>query len=670
MSLEDERLLKAETSERIENLLRKGCADMKKNLYFFQVNYSYGKSAHIPYTAGQLSAYALADKDVGESFTLSRIFFLREDPEKVMERIHEPAVAAFSSYIWNFNYNKTLARMIKEKYPECVIIFGGHHVSPGGGLLEECPYIDYLLHGEGEVIFRRLLRSLLSLERAEEIPGISMRTKEGIITNPEMISSECDFPSPYLLGYFDKIIKEHPEKEFMALIETSRGCPNSCAYCDWSNMKSKIRKFPLERIYGEIEWLARNKVYGLGSADSNFGMFSRDEEIADRIINSKNKCGFPVKFQTSYAKNSNETVFNIGMKFERAGMNKGITLSFQSMNDEVLENIGRKNISIDSFSQLMKMYNEAGIATYTELILGLPGETYESIADGIDRLLRLGQHNSIYIHNCEWLPCSIMGRPDYVERYKIKTSRIPLNQPHREPDEGDSIEEFSSVVTSTYSMDENEWMKMNLFSYTVQAFHHMGLLQFFALYFYNEGICSYRDFYEKFLNWCTENDNTVAGRAYKKVTAHLKDVLASKGTLSCSDERFGNVQWPFEEYIFLNTVCEIEVFYDEIKDFLLSFGCDGDAFEALFTFQKKMMKTPFGESFSFPEKYNFSEYFNLLLDIKEARLERSDKILEIKARPFESREMFAKIVAWYGRKDSNCTYIRQTGNSAVCEKTY
>ena len=84
-----------------------------------------------------------------------------------------------------------MLKRIKEKYPGCVIIFGGHHVAPGGGMLDECPYIDYLLHGEGEIIFRRLLRSIIGLEKAEEIPGISMRTPNGILTNPQMISDEC-----------------------------------------------------------------------------------------------------------------------------------------------------------------------------------------------------------------------------------------------------------------------------------------------------------------------------------------------------------------------------------------------------------------------------------------------------------------------------------------------
>lgn len=631
---------------------------MKKKLYFFQVNYPYGKSAHIPYTAGHLAAYAFDDKDVSDNYVLENIFFIRERIDLVLSKIEEPFMVAFSTYIWNCNYNKTVARLIKEKYPECIVVFGGHHVSPGGDMLEDCPYIDYLLHGEGEIIFRRLMCALIGLDRAEDIPGISMRTENGIITNPEMISEECNFPSPYLNGYFDKILKENPDTDFMALIETSRGCPNSCAYCDWSNMKSKIRKFPIERIYGEIEWVMKNKVYGLGSADSNFGMFKRDEDITDKIVEAKKKTGFPIGFQTSYAKNSSKTVFNIGMKLEKNGMNKGITLSFQSMNEEVLKNIGRQNISIDYYSELMRLYNEAGVATYTELILGLPGETYESLVDGIDKLLNLGQHNSIYIHNCEWLPCSIMGRKDYVDYYKIKTSHIPLNQPHREPDEADNIPEWSSVITSTYSMSNKDWKKMNMFSFVVQAYHHMGILQFFALYLYNEGICSYREFYTSLLECFLAKPQTVAGKTFKKIDEYLDAVLEEKGTLSCCDERFGKVQWPFEEYAYLCTIYEIDKFYDEISAFLKIFSIDEYVFAELMNFQKNMMKRPFENKTRFKTSYSFLDYFTDALNGKRQPLRRLEAVIEINARTFESWEDFAKRVAWYGRKDSNSTYIK------------
>ena len=632
---------------------------MKKNLYFFQVNYSYGKSAHLPYTAGHISAYAFADKDVAENYRLENIFFLREPIDSLLDKIENPSVAAFSTYIWNCNFNKEVARRIKEKYPECVVIFGGHHVAPGGDMLNDCPYIDYLLHGEGEIIFRRLLRSLIGLEKAEEIPGISLRTADGILTNPQMISDECDFPSPYLNGYFDKILAENPDTDFMALIETSRGCPNSCAYCDWSNMKSKIRKFPIERIYGEIEWLSERHVYGLGSADSNFGMFKRDEEITDKIVEAKKKHGYPVGFQTSYAKNSTRTVFNIGLKLEKARMNKGITLSFQSMSRETLKNIGRENISIEYYSELMDLYNKAGIATYTELIMGLPGETYESLVDGVDELLRLGQHNSIYFHNCEWLPCSIMGQKNYIEKYKIKTSHIPLHQPHRETEDANDIPEESSIVTSTYSMDENDWKKMNLFSAAVHSCHHMGLLQFFALYLYNEGLCSYKEFYSSLLDFALSHPDTVIGAVFEKIGQKLDMVLSETGTLCCTDERFGTVQWPFEEYAYLCMVYDYEKFYSEIDEFLSGFGIENETYIQLFGFQKAIIKKPFDETIHIEASCDFVDYFMKLLDGKKAELKKESICLDFETKPFDSWHMFARIVAWYGRKDSFSTYIKQ-----------
>ena len=633
---------------------------MKRKFYFFQVNYPYGKSAHLPYTAGQLSAYAFADKDVADGYSLENIFFLRESVDGVMAKISNPFLVAFSTYIWNCNFNKAVAKKIKEKYPECKIVFGGHHISPDGSMLDECPYIDYLLHGEGEIILRRLMRALIGLDSAENIPGITFRTPDGIVTNPQMISNECDFPSPYTNGYFDKILAENPDTEFMALIETSRGCPNSCAYCDWSNMKSKIRQFPLERVYADIDWISRNKVYGLGSADSNFGMFKRDMEITDKIVKAKKETGYPVRFQTSYAKNSTKTVFDIGMKLEESRLNKGITLSFQSMSDEVLKNIGRENISIEYYSELMRMYNEAGVATYTELILGLPGETYESIVDGIDKLLTLGQHNSIYVHNCEWLPCSIMGQKDYVEKYQIKVSHIPLNQPHREADAEDEIPECSSIVTQTYSMTQNDWKMMNLFSAAVQCFHHMGLVQFFALYLYNEKICSYKDFYTSLLEFVLKNPSTVIGKAFVQIRNSLDDVTNEKGTPNCVDRRFGNVMWTFEEYAYLCAVYETDKFFDEIKPFLSSYFEDADFFEHLFDFQKRMLKQPFSDRFTLNTEYDFSSYFNNLLNGKSATLVKKSCCLNIESKPFSSWKEFARIVAWYGRKDSNCTYIKQT----------
>ena len=151
---------------------------------------------------------------------------------------------------------------------------------------------------------------------------------------------------------------------------------------------------------------------------------------------------------------------------------------------------------------------------------------------------------------------------------------------------------------------------------------------------------------------------TVVGSLFGKINTCLDSVLAEKGTLSISDERFGKVQWPFEEYIYLCTIYELDKFYEEIKEFLVKFDIPQEIFENLLIFQKNIMKKPFAEDFSFEVKYNLAEYFNNLLDGKEAALIKKNQKVSVKTRNFDSWELFAKIVAWYGRKDSNSTYIK------------
>lgn len=635
----------------------------KKNVYMLQVNFPYGKTAHLPYTAGALMAYAMADEHIAQRYELKDIFFLRESPETLIEKIQDPAVIGFSSYIWNFEFNKYIAREIKKLYPDCVVIFGGHHVSPGGELLEECPAIDYLIHGEGEESFRRLLLYAAGEGELSDIGGISYRTPNGIVTSANTVNcgETIDYPSPYMNGCFDKILAENKDKAFMALIETTRGCPNSCSYCDWSNMKSRIRKFPLERVFGEIRWISEHHILGMGSADSNFGIFERDEQITDYIIEMYLKNGFPKGYQTSYAKNSNERIFRIGCALEKYRLSKGITLSFQSMDDTTLENIGRKNISVGHYKELMEMYNAAGIGTYTELILGLPGETPKSFSDGIDKLLCLGQHNSIYIHNCEWLPCSVMGTPEYVEKYKIKTSRIPLNQPHIEADVFDGIPEYSNLVTATYSMTENDWIKMNLFSFTVQCFHHMGLFQLFALYLHNERGVGYADFYEKTLDWLLRSDNS-AGTAIRTVKRRLEAIVngVNGAEFVITDERFGKVRWPFEEYLFLCAVWKLDAFYDGAEKFLSGFFGNDDVFPELMRFQRAVIKRPFYHGGDVTFAFDFETYFLNALENKKVPLVREEHTMTIRARYYDDWTDYAKNVAWFGRKDNRNIYLAES----------
>ena len=372
-----------------------------KNIYMVQASNTYVgrgfKAAYLPYAVGLLVAYAFEDETIKSEYSFKRFVFTREKTDEAVESFENPAVVGFSNYIWNTQYNLVLAEKIKKKFPDCIIIFGGHNVPPDNSFLEKYGFIDFLIHGEGEEAFRSLLLELLKDNKDfSAISNVSYRADGGFIKTPVEVLTKTEYPSPYLGGYFESIFEENPDMQLDAILETSRGCPRSCAYCDWGCNNSKIKMFPMERILKEIDWMVDHKVKFIWGADSNFGYFKRDMEIVDYLIEKREKTGYPERLRTNYAMNNPETVFEISNKLERFGLSKeGATLSFQSLDPQTLENIGRKNMDLDKFSELIALYRKEGITTYSELITGLPGETYESFCKGIGKLLEAGQHRLI-----------------------------------------------------------------------------------------------------------------------------------------------------------------------------------------------------------------------------------------------------------------------------------
>ncbi len=631
---------------------------MKKNIYLAQINYLHGKSTFLPYAVGTLIANAQAQDELADFYDFKEPIFIRENPQKVLEKIGNPFLVGFSNYIWNHEYNKVLARLVKEKYPECIILFGGHHVAPDSKILEKESYIDILSFGEGEETFACLLSALKNNQPLNEVFNIAYRNGEETVYTAEKCVSGVDYPSPYTTGVFDSILKNYPDLEFHAIFETNRGCPFNCAYCDWGYTNGKVRLFPEEKVMKELKWFSDNNISGFGCGDANFGMYERDERITDEIVRLHNEEGVLSRCQVSSAKNSNERVFSISKKLNDCNMDKGATLSFQSLNPTVLENIGRKNIPVETFTNLLNRYNKAGIPTYSELILGLPGETYESIVDAIDVLLVAGQHNSIYIHDCEWLPCARMGTKEYTEKHGIKTVTIPLNEPHTVIDNEDEITEFSHLVVETNTMSREDWVKMNIYAATVQAYHHGGLLMLPAMYLYNEKGVAYSDFYKKFIDFSFANPETVVGKIYNKLAKRFASVARGEAGAVWEDRFFGDVGWPSEEYVYLNTVKDFDKFYVEIKDFVKSFFNADKVFDDLFAYQQNVVKLPFKNKLKFSSEYDFKSYFAELLRSNTARLEKKHCDYAVN-KPIKCNDWksYARYVVWYGKKDSRKIYI-------------
>ncbi len=642
---------------------------MSKNIYFVQVSAvicDKQKSIYLPYSVGCLAAYAWNNPRFSEAFRFGRFVYVKEDIDTSVASLDNPYAVAFSCYVWNNEYSNAYARRVREVWPDAKIIFGGHNLSPDGRSLTNKQFIDAVIHGEGEETFTELMLAYNDASDLAAVNGITFRDKDGVIhtTSPRTLGDVTDYPSPYLTGYFDDIIKEDVYK-FPVVWETNRGCPNCCAFCDWGTICSKVRFFPIERIKKEIEWMAENQIEYIYGADANFGMFPRDAEIADILIKSNESTGYPCKFKMNYSFFKNDTVFEIGKKLFKHGIGKYLTLSFQTLSPEVADIIGRKNMNLDRFRELIVKYNEAGLPVYSELILGLPGETYESFTDGIDTLLSCNQHTMIAVYPCELLPNSRLGTDEYIQKYQIVVKRKRYVQQHTKP-LNNEIPEYSETVFSTSTLSLDDWMRTYRFAQCIHTFHNLGLLRVAAIYAHYEKGMSYKAFYEWFTAWGESlPKSTLTGSVFAELNAYVTDIQDSDVPFYRTYEGMGDILWEFEEYACTRIAVNKERFYDEIVRFLSNIETDEDKLKDLIAYQKAIIKSP-GRSVSEVDmRYDFHSFFLTAGIGKPIPLEKRTVHLRFTdENPTSTCEEYTRVNIWFGRMEDSQLF---TGSNSLIE---
>jgi putative methyltransferase len=625
-----------------------------KKIYFVQVGFEFDGSVYLPYAAGTLIANCLAQDDLKTEYEFAGIIFRREKLAEALDKIRDPYLVAFSCSVWNMEYDKALARAVREKYPECIITFGGHSVDESAALLETEDYIDILTFGEGEAVFAELLRNVQSGEYGKT-PSVAYRENGKTVKTEKLCikDKEITYPSPYLTGVFDRIIAENPGTEFLSVLETNRGCPYACAYCDWVNGR-KMRFFPMEKVLAEIEWLALHKIAYCFCADSNFGMFDRDYDIAQALVASKRKYGYPQVFRPCYEKNSADRVFRICSLLNSEGMDKGATMAYQTLSDAALEKIGRKNLTMEHFSNLMKRYNEAGIPTYSELILGLPGETKESFCEGICRLMENGQHNSLSVYHCEMLPNSDLSRPEFIKENKIKVIKVGFNHIHSAPDKDEEIKEYSYLVRSTSTMSDEDWVDANLFSVCAQCFHSLGILRCFAMYLHTEKGLRYYSFYSGLLEYIMKTPGKI-----HNLWMDFKDKYENSlaGDWNYHKPEFGHVTWFFEEGAFLEIVTNLDDYMPELLPYAESFGIEKKLFDSMLAYQKAVLRKPFDKGCVLTPGYDFPGFYEGIIMGEKPSLKEFGGKVEIKPSVYyDSVPEYAKETVWFGRRRGRTVY--------------
>ncbi len=622
-----------------------------KKIYFIQPNTLIGNSIYYPYAVGVIASYAMQFEDIKSKYELAGIIFKEDDSQQVLEAVKDPFIVGFSNYFWNYQYNLEQAKLIKEKYPECIILFGGHQISREKTYLEKYPFIDVLIFGEGEIPFVNLLRHLDSGEPLSDIPNIAYRDKDGsIIKCADKYEGVTDYPSPYLTGIFDKLCNVTQGLEFNAQLETNRGCPYHCSFCDWCDYDLPMRKFPLERVKKDLEWISQHKISYCMCVDSNFGLFERDEEIAEFAVSMKKQNGYPDKFGACFAKDKTDRIFRINKLFNDVGMSKGVSLAFQSMSEEVLRNISRNNMNKDKLSDQLELYHKAGIPTYTELILGLPGETLQSFSEGICELLERGQHDSINVFRCEVYPNSTLADKDYMEKFGIKTAINKLNINHCAISNAVFAGGLEYII-ETSTMTASELVQATVFSAIIQSVHCHGLLQCFAIYLHNTMNVPYYNFYEAFVRYFSQREGVI-GDTIRRISKCIESTADGAVDLSYINREFGDITWPYEEAMLLDYIYKLDEFYDEVKEFILEFEIEPDVMQELMSYQKNLIVTPFENVITTEYEYDWKSYFDDVFANRDAALARKNVSIRFSASDVPSDwKGYAQKIIWYGRRN-------------------
>lgn len=300
----------------------------------------------------------------------------------------EPDILAFSCYIWNISFIKELIRRIAIAMPKTIIILGGPEVSYNPKkILEDNPDVDYIITGEGEIPFPRLLSRLQAGEGVQNIPGLCFRDKN----NAVVCSSPCEPmpapPPPYTSEYFNVL------QGRIAYLETSRGCPYSCAFCLSGLNGGRVRFFDINRAKEEILLLANSGTQTIKLVDRTFNCNpGRAYELFDFIIKNS---GFSIPLGVCFHFEVAGDLFDDQTLDLLALAPPGLIqmeAGLQSFHPDTLMAVKRKTDLQKLENNIHRILKSQNIHLHIDLIAGLPYENLDTFADSFDRAFRLSPH--------------------------------------------------------------------------------------------------------------------------------------------------------------------------------------------------------------------------------------------------------------------------------------
>ncbi len=305
---------------------------------------------------------------------------------KVILNFH-PQIVGFSATTSSFPDAADLALKIKEQSPDTITVCGGVHVSAlQGMILTDYPSFDYLIAGEGEITMAELCAG----DDPAGIKGLIWRRNDEVITNvPRPQIADLDslpfpayemlqgFPHDYHLPLFSYI--QTPG----ATMITSRGCMFQCSYCDRSVFKKGFRYNSAVYIYEHMKHLrTRFGVRHINIYDDLFtANRSRIVELCEKLAHQPLGINFNCAVRVGY------TDDNLLRMLKSAGCLM-VSLGIESADPLMLKR-HKSGVLLDDVRDTVQRIQAAGLRAKGLFMMGLPGETPESITRTSDFIISL-----------------------------------------------------------------------------------------------------------------------------------------------------------------------------------------------------------------------------------------------------------------------------------------
>jgi radical SAM superfamily enzyme YgiQ (UPF0313 family) len=426
-----------------------------------------------PLNIGFIAAYA--KQTFGEEIEL-RLFKYVDDLEQAINE-KAPDILGLSNYPWNFNLGQEFFRMTRELSPQTICVMGGPNIplddEARSSFIKRNPLIDFYAYLEGEGAFGALVARALETGADREkmkstpIEGFIHRLDDTEVMKGILLPRRRnldEIPSPYLTGLMDKFF----DGKLSPMMETNRGCPFSCTFCHEGNqLISKVNYFSTERVKAELDYIASAVkrapllISNLIFADPNFAMYERDYEIVEHIEGLQQRQNWPRSIFASTGKNKKERIARALRKLKGS---MAMWMSVQSMDPIVLKEIQRDNISTSQMMALASVYQELGLPTFSELILGLPGDSYERHIQSISDVVQAGI-DVIEVYSCMLLNGTELKSAATRAKYQIGSHFRILPRDFAKLQNGRVAVEIEEVISSTSTMsfqDYQEARKLHL----------------------------------------------------------------------------------------------------------------------------------------------------------------------------------------------------------------